>query len=445
MKEWINKFGIGSLMRVTAGTNAFVHIADPEFVKYVTIKNAKNYQKPDFMYSIFEQLGPNILTSNGDDWLKHRKIANPVFTDNHMKLVATTTVEAMNRQLKQWDVEYGASATTLALEVNKAMSDITLEVIGQAGFGFDLKAISKDQVVDTRVHSMTFCDALVTNLKLFMVRRFTPKFTWRLPYFEKPNKEVDLYLDEIIAKRNSETPEQQEQHHDLLSLLLRSREGSLSLNEKELKGDMLIFLFAGHDTTSTALTFALYELARHPEIQEKLRNEIDSVIGKRDPTYDDLPNLVYTLAVIEEAMRLHPPVPAVIKQNIAEDEIGGYRIPAHTNVFIQIYVMHHNPKFWDEPEVFRPERFDPRDTKYYRGRPDPFVYLPFSVGQRNCIGSRFSLTEARILLSMLMQHFTVHVPSAFDDDPKRYFVAEQPGIVVKPRGGMHLRLVKRRE
>jgi cytochrome P450 len=209
---------------------------------------------------------------------------------------------------------------------------------------------------------------------------------------------------------------------DLLSMLLAARDSETGsdMSDKQLRDEILTIFAAGHETTATALSWIWYLLAQHPEAEARLHHELDSVLGGRTPTYADLSRLTWTRMVIEEAMRLYPPVHTIARTALGEDRIGGVRVPAGAILTISIYVTHRNPTLWPQPERFEPERFAPAAVAQ-RHR---FAYLPFGGGPRICIGNGFAMAEAQVIVATIAQ---------------RYRVRLAPGHVVQPIGLITLR------
>ncbi len=213
---------------------------------------------------------------------------------------------------------------------------------------------------------------------------------------------------------------------DLLSLLLRVRdeESGAGLSDEQLRNEAITFLVAGHETTANALTWTWYLLSRHPEVERQLQDELRAVLGGEMPTFDDLPRLVYTKAVVKEAIRLYPPIWIIERRVIADDVVGSYRLPAGSSVVISPYLLHRHAQFWDRPDEFDPERFKDRA---------PAAYIPFGAGPRFCIGSEFSMMEAHMVLAMVAQRFRLRLAPG-------HLVEPLPGITLRARNGLWMTL-----
>jgi cytochrome P450 len=209
----------------------------------------------------------------------------------------------------------------------------------------------------------------------------------------------------------------------------RDEETGAAMSPRQLRDEVMTFLLAGHETTAMALSWTWYLLARHPDVAEAARAETLAAVGDRAPALEDLPRIPLARMVVEEAMRLYPPVWGIGRQTIGPDRIGGYDIPRNTLVNLSPWVTHRHPDFWDEPDRFDPERFRPGRE---RTRPR-FAYFPFSGGPRLCIGEGFALMEAQVIVAMLLQRYrlTLVQPGA---------VVPEPTLTLRPRGGLPMRV-----
>jgi len=241
---------------------------------------------------------------------------------------------------------------------------------------------------------------------------------------------VDKVVLEIIRQRQTSAAA----HDDLLQMLLEARdsESGEQMNARQLRDEVATIFSAGHDTTSAAMSWAWYLLSLNPEAEQRLHDEVNTVLAGRMPTADDYERLNYTRSVLEEAMRLYPPGPLIPRAAAYDETLGGYAIPAGTLVLVSIYHIHHHPELWAEPEQFRPERFLEPET-----RPGRQIYMPFGVGQRMCIGSHLAMLEGVLLIAQIAQHFRMSNESP--DKPIEAISA----ITLRPRHGVHLRLQAR--
>jgi cytochrome P450 len=222
-------------------------------------------------------------------------------------------------------------------------------------------------------------------------------------------------------------------HHDLLSMLLAARdeETGEGMSDAQLRDEMVTLIVAGHETVASALTWAWYLLAQHPDAERRLHDELAAVLGVRPPAVQDLPTLPYTRMVVEETLRLYPPAWLITRRALKTDEIGGYGIPAGALVVVSPYLTHRHPSFWENPERFEPERFAPERSERPR-----FAYFPFGGGPRLCIGNNFALMEAQLVLAAVAQRYRLELA-------RNTPVEVVPGVTLRPRGGLPVRLHKR--
>jgi cytochrome P450 len=221
-------------------------------------------------------------------------------------------------------------------------------------------------------------------------------------------------------------------------MMARDAETGQGMSNRQIRDEVMTLMLAGHETTANSLAWTFYLLSQHPEVSQKLRDEVDAVLidpetgTKRPPAVADLPHLPYTRMVIEESMRLYPVAWSFGRMTIDDDEIGGYPVPAGTPIYISAYTMHRHPHFWEEPDRFDPERFSP-ERSHGRHR---FAYIPFSAGPRQCIGNTFALMEAQIILASVMQRYRLELVPGHPVEP-------EPLITLRPRHGLLMRLEKR--
>ncbi|KLO20769.1 cytochrome P450 [Schizopora paradoxa] len=395
-------------------------IADAGAIKEINAARSK-FIKPVALYRVLRFYGGNIVASEGEDWIRHRRVAQPAFSDRNNKLVWNETIRIVN----EWIASWGETENSDIDNIVDVTRKIALFVIGSAGFGHSV-SWSEDSDLNPG-HRMTFRTALTIVCKdLFLkliVPRWASRFSQRYKNIFIAFDELKLYMEEMILDRQANA--QSQVRNDLFSnLILASHEETetkYKLSSEELMGDTFIFLLAGHETSAHTLAFAFALLALHPEEQELLYEEIRSVMkdGKL-PEYKDMASLKRSTAVFYETLRLFPPV-NVIPKVCAEDttlsisaaassfsEAQQKNLPRRSvamsegaRVLIHIPGLHYNPRFWDEPESFKPERFLrdwPRDA-----------FLPFSGGPRACIGRRFFEAEGIATLSSIVSQFKIEV------------------------------------
>ncbi|ESK89420.1 cytochrome p450 [Moniliophthora roreri MCA 2997] len=421
--------------------DATLNVANAAAIKEITSSRAR-FPKPVEMYASLLFFGKNIIASEGELWKKYRKIASPAFSDRNNKLVWDETVRIMLDLFKN---VWGSQEAITIDHVVDVTLPIALFVISVAGFG---RRISwQDDIGVPAGHQMTFKEALHEVSTGIFIKLAVSKWAMGLnEYFRKIRlafAELDRYMLEMIANRRN--AEKKEERYDLFSSLLDANDDTTSgeppLTERELIGNIFIFLLAGHETTAHTLAFTFGMLAIHQDEQEALYQHIRSIIPDgRIPTYEEMPLLTQSMAVFYETLRMFPPVNAIPKVS-AEDttlmsespSTGESRvipIPRGTYIHINIVGLHYNPRYWKDPEEFKPSRFRedwPRDA-----------FLPFSGGARACIGRKFFETEGIVILTMLVSQYKIELKDEPEfanetlEEKKARIFASKPGVTLAP-------------
>lgn len=397
-------------------------LTHPHDIERVLQTNQQNYRKGRLYAEAKSSLGNGLLISEGDFWRRQRRLAQPAFHRQHIAGFATIMTGATEAMLEQWR-KYEQDER--AFDVVSEMKRLTLRIVGLTLFSTEL---GDDMEVISR--------ALEIGRAHFMRRMWQPI---RLPVsvptksnrvFLQAIREAEAVIYRIIAEHRQE-PEANP--HNLLSMLLRARdeETGESMSDRQLRDESLTIMTAGHETTAIALFWTWYLLAQHKDAERKLHDELSDVLGGRAPTFEDLPNLKYTLMIIEEALRLYPPVWVIGRRAIADDVIGGYRIKAGSEIVLSPYITHRHADFWDEPERFNPERFSPEESA---ARPR-FAYFPFGGGARVCIGNNFALMEAQLILATVAQKYRLRLSPNCVVEPEASFT-------LHPRQGVMMNLQK---
>jgi cytochrome P450 len=418
----------GDVVRFSAGPSGkhqvnaygFFH---PDGAQHLLAGNADNYEKNDPVYQeIRSVLGDGLLTAEGDEWKRQKRLVQPIFTHkrvaSYVPMIAGETADALRR----WSE---AARRGDKVDLNSDMARLTLSVVGRALFGADVE--SAVPVIRRAVPYLSE-RAVQRGLSPVVVPA-----AWPTPSNRRALRyQRDLYkvVDQLIADRRA-SPAGGE---DLLGLLLQARdpEGGMGLTDAEVRDQVLIFLLAGHETTATSLTFTFHLLGHHPKVQARVQEEVDCVLGDGPPSLGDVKALSYTTMAIKEAMRLYPAAYGMGRLAKRDDVVGGYHIPAGSPAFASAWVTHRHPDFWPYPERFDPARFTPEREKA-RHR---YAYFPFGGGPRACIGQYFSMLEAVIVVAMLMRSHRVTTSS----DPVKLFT----GITLRPDGPMPATVEARR-
>jgi cytochrome P450 len=382
----------GDIYTLDLGFLRWVIVNQPRHAEYVLRENSQNYRKGAAIWEMIRTiLGNGLVVSEGDFWLRQRRMIQPHFHHKQLAGLTGAMVAAAAEGLQRWDE---AAATQQPLDLLPSFSALAMRVIARALFGQGLAEADIDRVSQ----NMAFV------LDYLMVGALTSSLPRWLPIpgasrYRAARREFDaLVAQKIRQERNAHTPSD-----SLLALLIRmvDEESGEAMTDSQLSDEVKTFFLAGYETTSLTLTWSLSLLSQHPQVMDKLRAEVDTVLAGRQPSFADLPALTYTRMVIQEVMRLRPAAWWVPRTAVVDDVIDGYAIPAGTTVVPLIYGIHHHPEIWSEPDRFDPQRF----TSEQVAQRHKLAYLPFGMGQRQCIGKDLALMEAQIILAMLVQRY----------------------------------------
>jgi len=380
------------------GPRRLYSIFRPEHVQHILHDNHQNYVKGELVERTKVLIGDGLFSSEGSTWRRQRRIIQPSFERRRIASLIPLITAATGATLDEWS-QYAAQRA--AFDLPAAMTRLTLDVIGRAFFGVDLRTEAA-AVREALGVALAYIDRRVNSFFPMPLAVPTP----RALRFRRARRTLDGAVTRIMrARRDDVDPEA----GDLMSLLLAARdpESGEKMSDGEIRDEVVTFVLAGHETTALTLTWALYLLALHADVETRVREETRRVLGDGAPTLDDLAQLPYTRMVIDETLRLYPPVWAFAREPIGDDRLAGYRIHAQSTVAIIPYVTHRHPSLWDDPERFDPERFSPAAVAT---RPR-YAYLPFSGGPRQCIGREFALMEAQLALAMIVREYRVAIVS----------------------------------
>ena len=329
-------------------------------------------------------IGDNVFNLPYEPWKPQRRTLQPLFTKQHVATFAGHMAAAADERASTW-VE-GAR-----IDLDREMRGVTLRVLGRSMFGVDL-----DEHASDLGPSIQQVLSYATSRGLRPVRAPTSLPTPARRRFRRALAEIHGVIEEAIAGYQADPARDCE----LVRLLLAARDPDTgrSLTHDEVVSDLAVFLIAGHDTTSTTLTYALWALGHHPDLQDRVAEEVGG-LGDRPLTVSDVPALPFTVQVIHEALRLCPPAPALARLATRDTVVDGFRIERGSNVLVGVYALHRDPALWDAPETFDPDRFSAERS---RGR-DRWQFLPFGAGARSCIGDHFAMLEATLGLASLVR------------------------------------------
>jgi cytochrome P450 len=387
-KKYFDQFGDTFSLKI-GRTKHVILSRDNEVAEYILQKHHKNFQKSELQTKfISKYLGQGLLTANGDFWLKQRRLIQPAFHKQKMNQLVQNMQQTIISELKD-------------LPKEKAVS--SFPVMNQLAFNVVAKSLFHILIEE----EMSRLKIIINDVQNFLIKEI------RLPYKAfwftisgqiKKHQKLALETDIIIRKIVEERKKSEEKHNDLLDMLLETRyeDTGEPMSTQQLIDEIKILFIAGHETTANALTFILHLLGKHPEIQQKVFDEITEIESQTTDVVEQLQKMSYINAVINEGMRLYPPAWITDRENINDDELLGFNIKAGTLIGVSFYELHRNPKYWENPSAFNPERFLGEEKK------KSFQYFyPFGAGPRMCIGLAFAMYEMGLVLSYLIKKYNV--------------------------------------
>jgi len=396
----------------------------PDLIEQVLVTQSKNFLKHFGLRMYKPVLGNGLVTSEGDFWRRQRKLSAPAFQAAHVSDYTTEMVSSAAHMSATWPTNLHVR------DVHVDMMQLTLEIACRTLFGAD--ACPDPRVVGESMH-----DAL---------RNIDVRFSRTIPipdWFPTPAnlrlrramRTLDAVVVGIITRHRGANGNSVDSggRENLLSSLLRARdEDGSAMTDEQLLDEVRTIFLAGHETTALALAYSLYLLATNPATQDELYAELSQVLNGRLPTYEDLPCLPYTRNVVTESMRLYPPADVLGREAVCDCDINGVHVSKGANIFMSQWVMHHDPRYFPEPETFAPHRW----TEAFERLLPRFAYFPFGGGPRYCLGQAFASAEAAVVLAILCQRFF------FAPDPT-FKLELWPSITLRPRSGVRL-IVKER-
>ncbi|MYT29791.1 MULTISPECIES: cytochrome P450 [unclassified Streptomyces] len=417
----------GDVVRLEAGPpglrSVFYAVFAPEGVQQVLATQAANFRKDHPFYEeVRQSFGNGLLTSQDADYLRQRRLVQPLFTRRRVDGYAAAVATEADAVAARW-----RSAADGVVDLVPELNRLALRTVARILFGVDTEAAV------TAIHR---CAPVIND---YVVRRaYTPvkiPRDWPTPRNLRNRRvtaELNALCDRIIAERRTapgDATTGEPDHNDLLSLLAAAgNDEDGTLDATEVREQVLIFLLAGHETTATSMAFTLHLLARHPDEQSRVRAEVAHVLGDRTPTAADLDRLPLLTRAFKESMRLYPAAPVVSRRAVEATEVAGFPLPAGADVVVAPWVTHRHPDLWEDPERFDPDRFAPeREAGRHR-----YAWFPFGGGPRVCIGQHFSMLESVLALATLLRS---HELTALDQE-----VPVAAGITLQATGPARVRL-----
>lgn len=409
----------GDIFRIDSSLFNAVVVTSPDAAQHVLQGNHRNYTKSRGYRVMAEFLGEGLLTSEGDYWLRQRRLAQPAFHRQKLAKVAETMIAECEQFAQRWEARIGER-----VDMTEEMSHLTMNIAAKTLFSADvgeqMGAISKSVLV---LNSFA-----IDLIRKPLMRKFRWLFVNRFREFNEAANTIDGITYDIIRSRRKA----QMEGEDLLGMLLAATDADTgeTMSDKQVRDEVVTLFLAGHETSANALAWAWMLLAQHPQVAAKLRAELREVLGDRPLQLSDLGNLPYTRQVMQEVLRLYPPAYVIGRRTMADDVVAGFEIPAETNVLVSVIEIHRHPDFWQQPMAFQPERFAAGEPETHK-----YAYFPFGGGPRLCIGNQFALMEIQIALAVLARKFTPSiVPNAE--------ISAEPLITLRPKG-LHMALHER--
>lgn len=398
----------GEVIEVDLGVTSVYLTTHPDHAQHVLVDNWRNYTKDSPMWRPLKRLaGAGLVTAMGDTWFRNRRLIQPLFSSKQLAAMTEQMIEATEQEVEQ----IAEHIDRAAIDMDREMMRATQRVVLATMFGTALPLAERDAL------GQAILDGFAqVNLRMFLY--FVPPAL--LPgerVFQRAIDTLDEGMQRLITARRRQPSERE----DLLSLLLavRDEDGS-SMDDRQLRDELVTMFIAGNETTAITMTWLLYLLDRHPEIDARVCAELDAVLGDRRPTPADIHALEYSRRVVQEALRLYPPSWLIPRQAEQADDLCGYAIPAGATVIVSQYVVHHDPTLWESPDTFDPDRFLPERVA---GRAR-HAYMPFGGGPRLCIGNNFAMLEALVILAIMRRRMRARLV---------------PGHVVEPHAATTLR------
>lgn len=376
-----------------ADTDSYL-ISDPDLLHQVLIADAEIYEKSTRTKAIMGKfIGNGLLLSDGAFWKRQRQLMQPAFHHKRLEGYVEIMTGLTAKHLSTW------RDGDQRLAFNEMMQ-ITLGIVAKS-----LMNVNTESIWETIHEALGFLQAAtVVESRTVLPLGWMPHVRERRRKFDAYSTQLYDVVREIIAQRRKDPVD----HGDLLSMILLAvDEDGSGMTDQQALDEVITALLAGYETTAGTLTWLFYLLAQHPEVEQKLHEEVDRVLGGRTPTLADLSNMPYVDKVFKETLRLYPAAFIFLREPIVDTVIGGYPIKARSTILISPYALHRNPALFEDPLAFRPERFD-NEKSWHK-----LAYLPFSTGPRVCIGNAFALMEGRVVMAMIAQRFRLTTPPTY--------------------------------
>ncbi len=412
--QWARQYG--DIFYYRAFNRHIYFLNRPDLIEQVLVNDYRSFIKGEALQVNRRIFGNGLLTNEGDSWLRQRHLIQPAFHRDRIASYGNIMVAYTERMMAAWqDGE--------VRDIHQDMMRLALEIVAKVLFGVEVIA-ERDRVAE----------ALNTVMELGSGgRMLLPPILRLLPTpdnmrYRRAVRQLDDIVYGLIRQRRTSG----QIADDLLSVLLQAQDEGGGMTDQQLRDEVMTLLLAGHETTAVSLSWIWYLLAQYPEVEKKLWSELHRVLNGKSPGTQDLSKLPYTERVVKEAMRLYPPAWAVVRNALKDCEIGGYRVPAGATVVVSQWVMHRDPRYYEQPERFNPDRWLDERAK----AAPKFAYFPFGGGPRTCIGASFAAMEAALVLAAIAQRFQIRIAQGHP-------VELLPTITLRPRHGIQAVLTRR--
>ena len=413
----------GDVTSFRLATNKVVLLRHPHHIRRVLQLKAGAYDRSSMPYKMSRTLfGRGLATvEGGEEWRSMRRMMQPSFHYQRVASMAEHMQAVIRARLDEWRAKASAGEV---IETAPEMRSLTLRVVARALF-----ALEEGSLCDRFAAAIDTVDHELGEWMRFPLLPLSVPTAGHRRY-HTAKAEVEEIIDYVITQHLTD----QVDRGDLLSMLIMTEDEDTGarLTDEQLRDQVMIMLWAGHETGANVLTWAWYRLATHPEIQQRVLREVDDQLEGRPATLADCAKLTYTRCVIDETQRMYPQQWLASRRSLEDDEIGGYRIPAGTDIFYSPYHAHRHPEFWDDPEEFRPDRFSAEEV----AKRDRSAYIPFGAGPHLCIGNQFAMTEMLLVIAGTMQRFRIELA---DEGP----INPRPLLTLGPEKPVAVRLVPR--
>ncbi|HEY6293298.1 MAG TPA: cytochrome P450 [Terriglobia bacterium] len=392
-------------------------VSHPRYIEEILVTNYRNFIKAIYLRESRALFGDGLLTSDGDTWVRERRMGQRAFRHEHIDTYAGTIVSYTERLLEPWRAGE-------VRDVHHEMMRLTLEIISRVLFGRNIA----DEIEDATSAINVYLEQFADRFGMYAIPEWIP--TPGNVRYRRAMRRLDRIIYDAIREGRQSDGQSNGDEESLLTAFLHAQQAyGFELTDRQLRDEMATLFFTGHETTGLALTWTLFLLGEHPEAEAKLVQELDSVLGDRPATLADLPRMSYLDWVIKESLRLYPPAYGVVREALSDCEIGGYTIPKGSTVAMFQWVVQRDGRFFDEPDAFRPERW----AGGLIDRLPKFAYFPFAGGPRVCIGKELALLETALVLATIMRRFHFRTVPGHRTWPL-------PSLTLRPEYGMRMTL-----